>query len=92
LTRDFTETFWGSLDAVWYEGAESSLAGVSSEGLDDLGVGFTFGYQINGNLMMTAGYTATVDDGAGDLDLGAFRINLVYGWHQLIEGIRRLGE
>ena len=33
----------------------------------------------------------TFDDGAGDLDLGAFRINLVYGWHQLIEGIKRLG-
>lgn len=70
----------------------AAITGVSSEELDDVGVGFTFGYQINDNLMLTAGYTATVDDGAGDLDLGAFRINLVYGWHQLIEGIRRLGE
>ena len=90
LTRDFTETFWGSLDAVWYQGAESTLTGVSSEELDDLGVGFTFGYQINDNLMLSAGYTATVQDGPGDLDLGVFRISLIYGWHRLIEGINRL--
>ena len=37
------------------------------------------------------GYTATVDDGMDDLDLGVFRFNLVFGWHQLIEGIDRLG-
>ena len=56
-----------------------------------MGAGFTFGYQVNDSLMLTAGYVATLEDGPGDLDLGAFRINLVYGWHQLIEGINRLG-
>ena len=86
LTRDFTETFWGSIDAIWYYGGESTIAG-QSEKLNDLGVGFTLGYQINDNLMLTAGYVATV---AGDLDLGVFRINLIYGWHPLIEGLKRL--
>ena len=40
--------------------------------------------------MLTAGYTVTTDDGPGDLDLGVFRINLIYGWHQLFEGMNRL--
>ena len=91
LTRDFTEEFWGSLDAVYYLGGESTIGGLSGEELDELAVGFTLGYQINDNLMLTAGYTATVDDGVDDLDMGVFRINLVYGWHQLLEGIDRLG-
>jgi hypothetical protein len=90
LTRDFTETFWGSLDAVWYNGGESTIAGLSGEELNALALGFTLGYQVNSNLMLTAGYTATVDDGPGDLDLGVFRINLIYGWHPLFQGIDRL--
>ena len=90
LTQDFTEMFWGSLDAVWYGEAESTIAGLSTGGLSDLGVGFTLGYKINDNLMLTAGYTATINVGPGDLDLGVFRINLIYGWHTLLEGMDRL--
>jgi hypothetical protein len=92
LTRDFTETFWGSLDAVWYSGGESTIAGLSGEELNALALGFTLGYTINDNLTLTAGYTATVDDGPGDLDLGVFRINLIYGWHPLFQGIGRLED
>ena len=55
-------------------------------------VGFTLGYQINDNLLLTAGYVATVDDGPGDLDLGVFRVNLIYGWHKLLEGMDRLED
>ena len=29
LTRDFTEHFWGSLDAAWYNGGKASINGVS---------------------------------------------------------------
>ena len=90
LTRDFTESFWGSLDAVYYRGAKSTIAGVSGNALGDLGVGFTLGYKINDNLSLTAGYTATICNGSDDLDIGVFSINLVYGWHSLIEGIKRL--
>ena len=92
LTHDFTETFWGSLDAVWYYGGESTIGNLSGGKLDDVGVGFTFGYQINDSLMLTTGYTATVGGGSEDLDLGVFRINLVYGWHPLIEGLKRLED
>lgn len=92
LTHDLTETLWGSLDAVWYHGGESTFSGLSGEDLNELGLGFTFGYQVNDNLMLTTGYTATVGGGSEDLDLGMFRINLVYGWHPLIEGIKRLED
>ncbi len=35
VTRDFTEHFWGSLDAAWYYGGQASIAGVSGEKLDN---------------------------------------------------------
>ena len=90
VTRDFTESLWGSLDAVWYYGAKATIDGVSAENLNDLGVGFTLGYQITGNLMLTAGYTATVFQRSTALDLGVFRFNIVFGWHRLLEGLNRL--
>jgi len=43
LTRDFTERFWGSLDAAWYYGGKSSINGVAGEKLNNLGVGLTLG-------------------------------------------------
>ncbi len=92
LTRDFTEKFWGSLDAVYYTGGESTIGALTTTELGDLGVGFTFGYEINENMMLTAGYTVTTSDGMDDLDLGMFRINLVTGWHNLIEGMQRLAR
>jgi len=64
LTRDFTDEFWGSLDAVWYYGGESTIGNQSGGELNDVGVGFTLGYQINDNLSLTAGYTATVGGGS----------------------------
>jgi hypothetical protein len=91
LTRDFTEHFWGSLDAAWYNGGKASINGVAGEKLNNLGVGLTLGYQINDNLNLTFGYKSTVNDNApGDLRMNGFMISLVYGWHPLIEGSRRL--
>lgn len=88
LTRDFTDKFWGSLDAVYYAGAEPTIGGVSGGELSELGGGFTLGYTINDNLMLTVGYSTTM----GDLDAGVFTVNLVYGWHSLLEGIKRLDK
>jgi hypothetical protein len=91
LTRDFTENFWGSLDAAWYSGGESSINGVAGEKLSNLGFGLTLGYNINDNLNLTVGYKATVNDSAADdLRMDAFMVTFVYGWHPLIEGSRRL--
>ena len=37
------------------------------------------------------GYKSTVNDSApGDLQMDGFMISLVSGWHQIIEGARRL--
>jgi hypothetical protein len=91
LTRDFTEHFWGSLDTTWFTGGKSSISGVSGNSLNNLGVGFTLGYQITDNLSLTAGYMATVNDnGPGDLRMDGFRISLTYGWHKIVEGQKRL--
>jgi Putative MetA-pathway of phenol degradation len=91
LTRDFTERFWGSLDAAWYNGGRASINGVEGKKLNNLGLGLTLGYTINDNLNLTVGYKSTVNDSApGDLRMDAFMVTLVYGWHPLLEGSRRL--
>jgi hypothetical protein len=92
LTRDLTETLWGSLDSTWMEGGKSTISGVSGGGsLHNWGVGFTLGYQINDNLALTAGYMATVNDNnSGDLQMDGFRLSLTYGWHKIVEGQKRL--
>lgn len=93
LTRDFTETFWGSLDATWVTGGESTIgSGPSGESLNNLGVGFTLGYALSEKMQLTIGYMPTISDSApDDLRMDVFRISLVYGWHKLIEGMERLG-
>jgi len=91
LTRDFTENFWAALDGVWYNGGQASVDGVAGEKLNNLGIGFTLGYQINDNLGLTAGYRSTVNDSApGDLRMDRFMVSLVVGWHSVVEGAKRL--
>ena len=91
LTRDFTTHLWGSLDGTWYQGGKASVDGVEGDKLDNLAFGLTLGYQINDNLGLTVGYKSTVDDSApGDLQLDGFMVSLVSGWHQIIEGAKRL--
>jgi hypothetical protein len=91
LTRDFTEHFWGSVDATYLAGGESTVGGMPGDSLNNVGVGFTLGYQITDNLSLTAGYMATVNDSdPGDLQMDGFRISLTYGWHKIVEGQKRL--
>jgi hypothetical protein len=91
VTRDLTAQFWASLDAVWYYGAQGSIDGVAGEKLNNFGVGITLGYQINDNLGLAFAYKTTVDDSAPeDLRMDSFMVSLIYGWHPLVEGIRRL--
>jgi hypothetical protein len=91
LTRDFTDHFWGSLDTTWMTGGKSSVDGVAGDSLNNLGIGFTLGYQINDNISLTAGYMATVNDSdPTDLQMDGFRISFTYGWHNVIEGGKRL--
>jgi hypothetical protein len=91
LTRDFTEHFWGSLDSTWMVGGKSTVGGVPGDSLNNLGIGFTLGYQINDNISLTAGYMATVNDSAPtDLNMDGFRLSFTYGWHKIVEGQKRL--
>lgn len=92
LTRDFTEHFWGSLDLGWTAGGKAAINGVSGESIDSLTLGYTLGYQVNDNIQLTFGYMATVNDKEpSDLQMDGFQLSLVFGWHPLIEGMRRLG-
>jgi hypothetical protein len=91
LTRDFTEHFWGAIDGAWYSGGKATINGVEGKRLNNLGFGLTLGYTINENLNLTIGYKSTVNDnGPGDLKMDGFMLSLVYGWHPLLEGSRRL--
>jgi hypothetical protein len=91
LTRDFTEHFWGSFDTAWYTGGQATVSGAAGEALNNFGFGFTLGYTINDNLGLTVGYKTTVDDFAPEnLRMDNFTVSLVYGWHSLIEGAKRL--
>jgi len=91
LTRDLAKDLWASLDLTWVTGGRASLDGVEGEALNNLGAGFTLGYHINDNLQLTAGYMATVNDQKPtDLRMDGFRVSLLFGWHPLIEGMKRL--
>jgi hypothetical protein len=92
LTRDLTERFWVGLDASWYTGGQATVNGTTGEKLNNLGFGPTLGYQINESLGLTFGYKSTVNDKAPeDLRMDGFMVSVLYGWHPLIEGVRRLG-
>ena len=91
LTHDLNEHLWGALDVSWYNGAKATVNGVSGEKLNNVGFGLTLGYTINPNLNLTVGYKSTLNDSApGDLRMDGFMISLVYGWHPIIEGAKRL--
>jgi hypothetical protein len=91
LTRDLTSRFWGSLDGVWYTGGAATINGVKGEKLNNLGVGLTLGYHVNDSLGVTFGYKSTINDKApGDLQMDQFMVSVVYGWHPIVEGVRRL--
>jgi hypothetical protein len=91
LTRDFTEHFWGAVDLAWYNGGKASLDGVEGKKLNNVGAGITFGYQVNENLNLTVGYKSTFNSNSPtELRMDGFMVSLVYGWHPLIEGMKRL--
>jgi hypothetical protein len=91
LTRDFTEHIWGGLDLSWYKGGGSTINGVAAGKLNNVGVGLTLGYTVNQNLNLTVGYKSTVNDSKPtDMRMDGFMVTLVFGWHPIIEGMRRL--
>jgi hypothetical protein len=93
LTRDVTEAFWVSFDTSYFSGAKPTENGVEGKSLSNSGVGFTLGFQINQSLQLNTSYFATVgDSGSTDLRADEFRVMFTYGWHKLLEGVKRLGQ
>ena len=93
LSRDLTHNFWASLDGAWYNGGQATVDTSEGTKLNNIGVGLTLGYQINENLNLTFGYKSTINDDEPDaLRMDGFMLTLVYGWHPLIEGVKRLKE
>jgi len=91
LTRDFMERLWGSFDIISYSGGQATIDGVEGSELSNLGMGGTLGYQVNENLQLTVSYSSSVNDkNPEDLKMDGFRVTLIYGWHNLIEGMHRL--
>ena len=93
LTRDFTRDLWGAVDMSYYNGGQATINGVQGSKLNNTGVGFTLGYTVNENLNLTVGYKSTINDSAPTaMRMDGFMVSLVFGWHPLIEGMRRLKE
>lgn len=91
ITRDFMERVWGSLDVISYTGGKATIDGVEGTALNNLGVGATLGYHVNENMQLNISYSSTVNDSKPeDLKMDGFRVTLLYGWHPLVEGMRRL--
>jgi len=91
LTRDFMERVWGSLDVISYTGGKATIDGVQGNALNNLGLGATLGYQVNDNMQLNISYSSTVNDSKPeDLKMDGFRVTLLYGWHPLVEGMKRL--
>lgn len=81
----------GPLWRVRFNGGESSVDGVDGQAVDNVGVGVTLGFQVTDNLSINTSYFTTVDDSdPEDLRGDEFRLMFTYGWHPLIEGMKRL--
>ena len=82
---------WGAIDGVWYSGGRASINGVQGSKLNNIGLGLTLGYTINDNISATIGYKSTINDSAPTaLRMDSFMFTLVFGWHPLVEGMKRL--
>lgn len=93
LSRDLTHNFWASLDGAWFYGGQATVDTSQGSIINNIGLGLTLGYQINDNLNLTLGYKSTIDDDAPDaMRMDGFMATLVYGWHPLIEGMKRIKE
>ena len=91
LTRDFVDGLWGSLDVISYSGGKATIDGDEGSSLSNIGFGGTLGYHVNDNMQLNLSYSTTINDsGAEDLKMDGFRFTLLYGWHPLVEGMKRL--
>lgn len=90
LTHDFTRSFYGSLDLLYRQGFQSEINGVEvGDELDVGNIGLTLNFQVTDNFVVRAGYSSNVF-GSDNLDNSLLRIQFVYGWHRLMENLKKL--
>jgi hypothetical protein len=90
LTHDFTPTFFASLDLLYRSGFQSKIDGVEAGDELNIGnIGFTFNFQVTDNVALRAGYSSNVF-GDNEVKNSVIRIQLVYGWHTLMENAKKL--
>jgi len=93
LTRDFMEHVWGAFNAIYYTGGTATVDGVQGSALNNLALGATLGFDVNENMQINLSYMSTINDSEPqDLKMDGFRVTLLYGWHPLVEGMKRLKE
>jgi hypothetical protein len=92
LTRDFTRTFFGSLDLLYRSGFQSEIDGVEVGDEVDIGdFGFTLNFHVTDNVAIRTSYSSNVF-GDNDIDNSLLRIQFVYAWHQLDEADKKLKQ
>ncbi len=90
LTHDFTRSFFGSLDLLYRGGFQSEINGVDvGDKLDVGNLGLTLNYQVTDNITIRTSYSSNVF-GDSDLDNSLIRIQIIYGWHRLMENMKKL--
>lgn len=91
VTFDLMERLWASIDAVGFFGGAATIDTTKGSSLSNFGIGGSLGIQVNDNMQVAVAYNSTINDSAPeDLKMDSFRVTLTYGWHELMEGMRRL--
>ena len=92
LTHDFTRTMYGSLDLLYRGGFQSKINGVEMGDELDIGnLGFTFNFQVSDNAAVRASFSSNVF-GDSDVEGSTIRIQFVYGWHKVMENMKKLQD
>ncbi len=91
-TRDFTPTFFGSVDLLYRSGFQSEINGINvGEELDIGDLGFTLNFHVTDNVTLRTSYMSNVFGDSG-LDTSMLRMQFVYGWHPADENTKRLQQ
>ncbi len=98
LTRDLTRKVYVSLDHTWIGGGDQTLTDVTSgafvretEGLGAQALGATVNWQIYDGLNLSVTHMQTLSSSADPFDLegSLTKVTLTYGWHDVLERIKK---
>jgi len=79
FTHDFNRALWGSVDALYTSGGETTVAGVNKNNSQrSLGAGITLGINFSPTTSMSASYGTIVDRNENSQDGELLRMTLKY--------------